>query len=157
MEFSSAIICLKKPIYKQCGDCKMYPGKHFFQRGGYWQGCTAERMHCEQNYLSQDNSLQGQTLTLHWWGKRGSQEAIEEELFEGGIGPDQLPLEDCKQLLLSERISYQHRTVRTFWGFHPDVPKVRIFPSLAYRTSGKPALNIFCHKKACLPSHSYRA
>jgi len=56
-------------------------------------------------------------------------------LFEGGIGPNQLPLEDCKQLsLLSERISYQHRTVRTFWGFHPDVPKVRIFPSLAYCT-----------------------
>lgn len=107
----------------------------FFQREGYWQGCPAKRMHCEQNYLSQDNSLQGQTLTLHWWGKRGSQEAIEEELFEGGIGPDQLPLEDCKQLsLLSKRISYQHRIVRTFGAFHPDVPKIRIFPSLVYCT-----------------------
>lgn len=72
IEFSSAIICLKKPIYKWGGYCKMNPWKHFFQRGGYWQGCIEKRMGCEQNYLSQDNSMQGQTLTLHRWGKRGS-------------------------------------------------------------------------------------
>lgn len=72
--FSSAIICLKKPIYKWGGDCKMNPCEQFFffQSGGYWQACIAKRMDYEQNYLSQDNSLQGQTLTLHRWGKRGS-------------------------------------------------------------------------------------
>lgn len=71
-ESSSTIICLKKPVYKWGGDCKMNPWKHFFQRGGYWKGCIEKIMDCEQNYLSQDNSLQSQTLTLHQWGKRGS-------------------------------------------------------------------------------------
>lgn len=146
-EFSSAIICPKKPIYKWAGDCKMNPWEHFFQRGGYWQGCIAERMDYEQNYLSQDNSLQGQTLTLHQWGKRGSGCAIEEELFEGGTGPDQLPLEDCKQLLLlPERVSYQPFGGLTLMCQSQDFP-ISCLCTFCSRPQEKPTLNFFYEEK----------
>lgn len=53
VEFSSAIICLKKPIYKQGGDGKMNPGKHFFReeaidKAVLQKECTVNRIICHK-------------------------------------------------------------------------------------------------------------